>query len=190
VRQPTVSRLYVAPSYRTAAGNDAYALDVLAIILAGGSTSRLYKALVVDLAIAAGAGGYYWGTALDPSQFVLYAMPRPGSDLAAVEAAMDAEIGRLIEHGVMDGELERAKTRLIADTIYERDSQSALARSFGAALTTGLGIDDVIEWPDRVRAVTAADVLRVARATFDIRNAVTGWLESAPDDAAADEGDA
>ncbi|HVV95097.1 MAG TPA: pitrilysin family protein [Hyphomicrobiales bacterium] len=184
VHQPTVSRLYIAPSYRTAKGNEGHALDVLAIILAGGSTSRLYKALVIDQAIAAAAGGYYWGAALDPSRFALYALPRPGVTLEAVEAALDAEIARLLAGGVEAGELERAKTRLIADTIYERDSQSALARSFGAALTTGLSVEDVIEWPERVRAVTAEEVLGAARGVFDIRRAVTGWLESAPGEAA------
>jgi zinc protease len=184
VRQPTVSRLYIAPSYRTAVGNEGHALDLLAVILGGGSTSRLYKALVVDQAIAAGAGGYYWGAALDPSRLALYALPRPDVTLEAVEAAMDGEIQRLIDGGVQADELERAKTRLIAETIYERDSQSALARSFGAALTTGLSVADVIEWPERVRTVTAEEVLAAARGVFDIRRAVTGWLQSAPGEAA------
>src|SRR5690606_26079902 len=78
VRQPSVSRAYVAPSYRTAEGDQAYALDVLSIVLGGGSTSRLYRSLVVDKGIAAGAGAYYGGSAYDESRFVVYASPRPG----------------------------------------------------------------------------------------------------------------
>jgi zinc protease len=75
VRQPMVLRQYLAPCYRTAEGGQAHALEVLSVILAGGSTSRLYTALVVDQAIAAGAGGYYWGTALDPSRSIPRASP-------------------------------------------------------------------------------------------------------------------
>lgn len=185
VRQPMVTRLYLAPCYRTAPGGQAHALEVATAILAGGSTSRLYTALVMEQALAAGAGGYYWGTALDPSRLALYAIPREGIGLADVEAAIDAEIARFVRDGVSDEELERAKTRLVADTVYERDSQAALARSFGAALTTGQTIADVQAWPDRIRAVTAADVKAAAAAVLDIRRTVTGWLETAPEVEAA-----
>jgi zinc protease len=180
VRQPSMTRLYLAPSYTTAKGTDeAHALDLLAVILGGGSTSRLYKALVIDQAIAAGAGGYYWGAALDPSRFALYALPRPGVTLAAVEAAIDSEIKRLLDGGVAPDELERAKPRLIAETIYERDSQSALARLYGTALTTGGTVEDIAAWPQTIRAVTADDVKRVARSVLDIKRSVTGLLQPA-----------
>src|SRR5690606_1320613 len=48
VRQPSISRAYVAPSYTTAKGDEAHALDVLSVVLGGGSTSRLYRGLVVE----------------------------------------------------------------------------------------------------------------------------------------------
>lgn len=180
VRQPTVTRTYQAPSYATATGPTAHALELLATILGGGSTSRLYRALVVDQGIAASAATYYWGTSLDRTRFGIYATLRPDVSHERIEAAIDAEIKRLIEDGVTAAELERAKTRLVAETIYDRDSQSSLARAFGSALTTGGTVKDVVEWPDRVRAVTAEQVQAAAHAVLDIRASVTGWLESAP----------
>ena len=186
VRQPSMTRLYLAPSYTTAKGTDeAHALDLLAVILGGGSTSRLYKALVVDQGIAASAGAYYGGFSLDKTRFGVYAMPRPGVSLDQVEAAIDAEIARLLKDGITDAELARAKTRLAAETVYELDSQSALARQFGAALTTGLDVQDVLDWPDRVKAVTADEILAAARSVLDMRHSATGLLETAPQAAAA-----
>lgn len=180
VRQPSVSRAYLAPSYKTAEGDEAYALDLLSIVLGGGSTSRLYRALVVDGGAAA-AGAYYGGSSLDDSRFVVYASPRPDKTLADMEAAIDVEIAKLIEGGVQEGELERAKTRLIADTIYDLDSQTSLARQFGAALTTGMSVQDVLEWPERIRKITPEQVVDAAKKTLLLRNSVTGLLESAPD---------
>ena len=56
VGQPSWSRYYTAPSYRTAKGTQAYALEVFSDIIGGGTTSRLYRSLVVDQGIAAAAG--------------------------------------------------------------------------------------------------------------------------------------
>jgi zinc protease len=180
VRQPSVSRAYLAPSYRTAEGEDAYALDLLSIVLGGGSTSRLYRSLVVDKGIAAGAGAYYGGSSLDDNRFVIYASPRPGNSLADMETALDGEVARLIKDGVETGELERAKTRLIADTVYDLDSQASLARMFGSALTTGMSIKDVLAWPERIRAVAPEQVAAAAKKVLVLRQSVTGLLESAP----------
>ena len=182
VRQPSVSRIYLAPSYATAKAEEAYALDVLAVVLGGGSTSRLYRSLVVDKGIAASAGAYYSGTALDLNRFAIYALPRPGHTLAELEAALDDEIARLIRDGVTSEELERAKTRLIAETIYDLDSQSSLARTFGAALTTGMSVSDVVEWPERIRKITAEDIVDAAKTVLDTRQSVTGLLEALPRD--------
>lgn len=180
VRQPSVSRVYLAPSYRTAEGDEAYALDLLSVVLGGGATSRLYRALVVEKGIAAGAGSWYGGSSLDDSRFVIYGSPRPGHTLAEIEAALDIEMQRLIDGGVNTDELERAKTRLIADTIYDLDSQASLARTFGSALTTGMGVRDVIDWPERIRAITPEQLVEAAKKTLQLRQSVTGILESAP----------
>ena len=70
-----------------------------------------------------------------------------------------------------------------ADAIYAHDSQATLARWYGASLATGLGMDDVRQWPARIEAVEAASVLAAAKKHLDRRKAVTGFLK--PDDQAA-----
>src|SRR5260370_5923468 len=70
----------------------------------------------------------------------------------------------------------RAKTQLIAEAIYAQDTQATLARWYGGALTTGLSIDDIRSWPDRIRAVTAEQVRDAAQKWLDKKRSVTGYL--------------
>jgi len=149
---------------------------VLAQILGTGATSRLYRALVIDQGLAADAGAWYQGTALDATRFGVYASPRPGTGLIRLEQALDAVIAELAEHGVTADELARAKTRLIAAFVYAQDNQMVLARFYGLALTTGSTIEDVRTRAERIRAVTADQVREAARRWLDQRRSVTGYL--------------
>ncbi len=176
VASPEWMRSYLAPSYRTDEDHQAIAIDVLSTILGGGPTSRLYQSLVVDQQVATSAGAYYSGASYDATRFVVFAHPRPGVEIAALEAAVDAELARLTAGGVTDEELERAKFGIQALAVYSRDSLSTLARIFGVALTSGATVEDVENWPDLVQAVTADDIVAAARAVLLAHNSVTGML--------------
>jgi zinc protease len=176
VAQPSLQRSYLAPSYATAKPGEAEAMDVLAHVLGNGATSRLYRTLVADKGIATSAGAWYQGSALDLSRIGLYASPKPGVSLPQLEEAIDAVLAAVVEQGITPEELARAKTRLIADVIYDQDNQSTLARWYGTALTTGMSVESVQTWPDRIRAVTAEAVHAAARQFLDKRRSVTGYL--------------
>lgn len=176
VAQPSVQRSYLVPSYRTGKDNEAEALDLAAQILGGGQTGRLYRSLVVDKGLAAGAGSWYQGTAYDATRFGVSASPRPGVTLEQLEAAMDEVVAKLATDGPDELELARAKTRLTADAVYARDNQATLARIYGAAWATGMSVKDVNEWPDRVKAVTAEQVKDAAKRYLTLNRAVTGYL--------------
>jgi len=180
VEQPSWTRLYLAPSYRTAQGNEAYALEVLAEIVGEGSTSRLYQDLVVDRSIAAYAGASYSPELYDLSYFTVYAVPVPGGDMAAIETAIDASIAQIVDSGVTEDEVSRAIARLQAEAIKARDSISGPAHLVGRALAAGESIEDIETWPDRIGAVTVADVNTAARHLFDINQSVTGLLLAKP----------
>jgi zinc protease len=181
VTQPSLRRSYLVPSYTTAAPGEAEALDVLAEIVGGGATSRLYKTLVVgDHAIAAAAGAGYRSTALEDSVFGFYGVPRGDTTLPEFEAAMDGVIGELLRNGVTDEEVARARRRLVAGAIYAQDSQSSLARVFGEALMTGQRVEAVQDWPSAIEKVTTAEVNAAARKYLDPRRSVTGYLTGKP----------
>ncbi len=176
VEQPNVSRDYLAPSETTAKPGESEALDVLAHVLGSGEDCRLYRTLVVDKGIALNAGAYYSGTALDYAEFGVYGAPKPGVSLRDVEVGIDGVLNDVIDHGITADELDRAKTRLIADAVYAQDNQVTLARWYGSALATGQTVDMVRSWPDRIRAVTAEAVQQAARIWLDRRHSVTGYL--------------
>jgi zinc protease len=176
VELPVVQREYLVPSFATAKAGESEALEVLAHILGTGSNSRLYRDLVVDKKLAVSAAAWYDSTALDSSEFGLYGAPRPGVTLPQLEAAVDAVIAQVIDKGVTPAELERSKTRLVADAVYAHDSQASMARWYGSALMTGASTDDVARWPARIKAVTAAQVQEAARHWLDKRRSVTGYL--------------
>ncbi len=174
--QAMLQRYYHAPSYTTAAPGEAEALDLLMKVVATGGTSRLYKTLVTKDQVASNAGGYYSGAARDYGKVVLYAVPADGRELAEVEAAIDAVLADVIANGITAAELDRAKKVYLADDIYERDSQTTMARRYGYGLVVGQSIEDIEAWPSRIEAVTLQHIQEAAAKHLDIRNSVTGLL--------------
>src|SRR6266480_3321679 len=178
VEQTSVRRYYLVPSAfaATASAGESPALDVLAQLMGGGSNSYLYRALVIDRPLAVSAGAGYQGTALDPTQFMISASPKPGVEFSQIEQVIDSVISEVAQNPVRSEDLERVKTQLIAEAIYAQDNQATLARWYGGALTTGLSIDDIRSWPDRIRAVTAEQVRDAAQKWLEKKRSVTGYL--------------
>ena len=188
VRQAYVTRAYLAPSYVSGGLEKGAALTVFAEILGGGPTARIQTSLVRDEKIALYAGAGYRGSARDATSFSLYGAPVDGVSLEKIEAALEREMIRLRDEGPTEEELERAKMVLLSSRIYQQDSQSAMARLYGAALVIGLTVDDIDRWPSVLEAVTAEDVM-AAGALLDERASVTGWLEVGEEETAAGAGD-
>ncbi len=176
VQQPSWRRFYLAPSYARGATEHAYALQVLNEIFGAGTTSRLYEALVLDQGIAVGAGSAYSPVYFDETEIGIFVAPNGDVDPEVIEAAVDAEIALLLSEGVEEWEVESAKERLVLAAIYARDSLGGPARTLGRALTAGVGIDVVEEWPERIGAVTADDIMAAAHAVLRPGRSVTGLL--------------
>ena len=176
VGQPSMSRYYLAPSYNTEHSDEAAPLEIFSEILGSGTTSRLYKSLVVDQKLATSAGSFYDPVALNLSTFGFYAVPRDGVKMADLEAALDDEIAKTLKDGITQKELDEARQRLLDSAVFARDSLSAGARTLGKALAVGLTVDQVESWPDRIKAVTLDQVNDAARAVLDDKRSVTGWL--------------
>jgi zinc protease len=176
VEQNGVRRYYLTPSATTGAPGESAALEVLSQLMGGGSNSYLYKALVIDKPLAVSAGASYQGTSLDDTHFLISVSPKPGVEFAAVEQVIDGVIADVGRNAVRAEDLERVKTQLIAEAIYAQDNQATLARWYGAALTTGLSVEDIRSWPDRIRAVTSEQVRAVAQEWLDKKRSVTGYL--------------
>ncbi len=169
-------RFYRVPSYGKGPKGAAEALDVMAAVLGGGPTSRLYKTLVVDKKLAVEAGANYDGDKRGPGEIGVFAVPREGVTFDMLEAAMDEVIASMSAEPPEAAEFESSKTRLVAGHIYQTDNQFLLGQDYGTGLSIGLSIADIEDWPNRIRAVKPADVKNAAQ-TYLIKNeAVTGRM--------------
>ncbi|MFQ3183039.1 MAG: zinc protease [Alteromonas macleodii] len=177
VAQPYLTRSYLAPERDASMQEDAAALTYLADLLGGSPfTSALGIALQFETNTAVYAGAYYDGLNLDDGTFSFTVVPSEGVGLQEAEDAMDAAITSFLEAGIDPERMKALRTQLKAGEIYARDNVGGLARRYGAALTSGLTVQDVQAWPDILQGVTAEDVLAVAERVLDRNQSVTGWV--------------
>ena len=92
------------------------------------------------------------------------------------EAALDETLAAFIETGVDSDQLDRIKMQLRASQIYARDDVERLANRYGRALSSGLTVADIQEWPEILQSVSEEEIVEAARTVFDKRRSVTGWL--------------
>ncbi|RMH45067.1 MAG: insulinase family protein [Deltaproteobacteria bacterium] len=141
---------------------DMYPLRVLAKILSDGESSRLYRRLVRTDKIAVAAGGQVF--ALEhPGLFLtfgVYLQPDQGDK---VEAALLDEIAKVRDAGVTDKELQKAKNQLESDLVFSLESASGLATQIGQSWINTGDPAAFLGDADKIAAVTADDVQRVAR---------------------------
>jgi zinc protease len=159
---PVVYLGYPVPSQQSP---DAAALDLLSVVLSGGRSSRLYRHLVYERQLALEAGGDYSYFSFDPNLFWFYATPLPGQTPQTMEKELLAEMESLKKDPVGDDELKRAKNQVEAGFVFQDDSvhkRAALLARF--ELIGGYALKD--QYLDKIRAVTAADLQRVARKYF------------------------
>ena len=178
---PSVRRYYLVPSATTAAAGESPALDVLGAV--DGQRQQLLS--------LSRAGGRPAARRQRRRRLSGHLARRdPVHDLGLAEARRRVRADRAGDRPrdrrtsprtrCRAEDLERVKTQLIAEAIYAQDNQATLARWYGAALTTGLSIDDIRRWPDRIRAVTADQVGAAAQKWLDKKRSVTGYLIKDP----------
>lgn len=176
VQQPTLRRGWLTPTYTSGKTEEVFALELVAEILGGGTTSRLYRRLCVEEELAAGASAYFMGSMVDRAAFQLSVSPRPGVAMATLESGLDDALAAFLAEGPTELELARARTRLVAETVFARDNQASLARIFGSALAVGETVADVLAWPQRIEAVPREAVVEAARLYLRPDRSVTGLL--------------
>jgi zinc protease len=184
VSQPYLTRTYLAPERDSGAQTEAAALVYLAELLGGSPfTSVLGTKLQFETQTAVYSGASYDGSSLDKTTFGISVAPSEGVGLSEAEAAMDAAIDGFMAADIDPIQLERIRTQIRASQIYAMDDVQGIAQRYGQALTQGLTVQDVQDWPDILQQVTAEDIKAVAAKVLDIDQSVTGWVVSSPEEA-------
>lgn len=172
---------YKVPVLKTAQHEwEAYALEVLAGVLDGGSSARLESGLVRGKQIAVSVGASYSLASRLPELFTLEATPAEGKTVWDLENALKDEITRLQIKLVDDDELQRIKAQVLAKAVYERDSGFYQAMQLGMLETVGLGWKVADEYVEKVSRVTAEQVRDVARKYLVEDKLSVAYLEPLP----------
>ena len=156
---PAVEESYHIPA---AAHPDAAALDVLEAILSAGRSSRLYQSLIYRNPLASSA---FAGADLreQPGLFGVRVTCARGVALADAHAALDIELDRVRTQAPSEDELARIGTQVASSLVRQRQTNSGVALALIRA-TLERGDPTLVNRDlDRYLAVTADDVLRVAR---------------------------
>lgn len=156
---------WCALSWRTveAFHPDTHALALLGNVLGGGLTARLYQALV-ESTLALSVTVVPWQLR-DPALFSVFAPVRPGVEPSEVEATVRREAARVAREGITPAELEKARTQIEANVIFDRDSTDQIAASLSEAIAVA-DWEWYARYPGAIRAVSAEDVRRVAETYF------------------------
>ncbi|MFU8823327.1 M16 family metallopeptidase [Yoonia sp.] len=177
VSVPYLVRSYLAPQRTSGSQQEAAALVYLAELLGGSPfTSDLGRALQFDSQLAIQTSASYSGMSLDQTTFSLVVAPATGVTLSEAEAAMDDVIAAFMENDIDPARMDAIRTQLRASEIYALDSTQGLARRYGAALTSGLTVEDVQQWPDILQSVTPEQIKDAAANLLNRNQAVTGWV--------------
>ncbi|MBA0914632.1 MAG: insulinase family protein [Nitrospira sp.] len=168
---------YRVPNFSS---EDSYALDILDSILSHGKSSRLYQSLVYEQKSALAVGAEYSLLQSDPGLFYFYALVSPNQKPELVEKSLNREIKRLQTDLPTELELQRAKNQVEASHIFEQDSNFRRAMLLGQAESVGAGWQKIDQFVERIRAVTAKDIQRVARQYLTEDNRTVGTLIPVP----------
>ena len=159
---PIVYLAWHVPNHTSA---DAPPLELLSTVLSSGRASRLYRRLVYERQLALDAGGDYSYFSIDPNLFWFWATPMPGQTPETLEKELLAEMERFKTEPVTEEELARAKNQIEAAFVFQEDSIHRRAAMLARFEIIG-GYAKKDEFLRQIRAVSAADLQRVARSWF------------------------
>ena len=161
---PSILMGYKVPVLKTVTNeSDAYALEVLAGVLDGGSSARLSSDLVRGKQIAVAASAGYSLISRMPDMFELEATPAEGKTVIELEAALKNEIKKLQQTLISKEELQRIKAQVLASDIFQKDSGFYQAMEIGTLETVGLGWQKANDYVANINKVTAEQVREVAQ---------------------------
>jgi zinc protease len=167
VELPRLTLAWLTPAIFQPGDADA---DLLASILGGGKSSRLYRRLVYDLQIAQNVSAEQQSLTLG-SIFMIEATARPGVSLERLEAAIDAELAALREQGPTPAEVERARNGVLAAIVQSLETLDGRANRLNSyehyLKDPGYLQNDIARYTsataDSIRALAAAALRRESR---------------------------
>ena len=140
-----------------------YALEMLAGILDGSNSARFARDLVRGQEVASSVGAGYGLYSRLADTFVIAGTPVKGKSVKDLQQAVMTQLEKIKTELVSEQELDRIKTQVVANAVYERDSVFYQAMQIGMLETVGLDWRLTDSYVEKVQAVTAEQVQAVAK---------------------------
>jgi len=154
---------------------DAYALNLIGMILSQGRSSRFQREVVRGKNLAINIYAYS-STAKYGGTFYIFGMPQAGVDVKTLEAEIERQLELLKTEKVGAEELDKAKCLVLAQTVYRQDSPTGIGFTVANwEISTG-DWQNINRFPEEIQKVTADDIVRVAQKYFIRDNRTVGFL--------------
>jgi len=172
---------YIAVAYRVPKASSEYspAVSLIADILGGGKTSKLYKSIVYEKQLASSISAFYYGLK-DEGLLIIFATLQQGKDINELEKAINEEIENLRKNKVSEEELIRAKNNQLADLIYSRESVVRLGFQLGEALINTDNPNYINEYPKLIQKVSKQDIEKIINEYINDDNKTTVIVHPIP----------
>lgn len=157
-------------------GDEDYIFSVIDTILSHGRTARLDKTVVRQKKVAISAGVFTAPGDKYPNLFVISGEPRPPHTTEDVEKAVWEELEKLKKEPVSREELDKVVNNMESDFIHGLASHYGMARLLSHYQLIRGDWREAIREMEKIRAVTPADIQRVAAKYFVKSNATTATL--------------
>jgi zinc protease len=153
---------YQAPNHKGEGKEHYYPLTVLAQILGGNSTTDFYRAFVEEKKLAIGVNANYEGDSFDPRSFCISAVLAPHMNVQVFKNELAAYFQNILEKGVGEEELRKAKRDLLAQLAFIRDGNNTTLTVF-TGLACGFSVEEIEKWGEYIELVTLEQVHAAAK---------------------------
>ncbi len=150
---------------------DLASLQVIDSILGTGMSSRLFNRLRDEQGLAYQVGSTFLPN-INQGVFAVYIGTNPKTALHSRNELLK-EINLLKKEFVSDKELQEAKDKILGNFILAQETNMEKASTLGWFEVSGRGIDYLNEYPQLIKSITAADVIKAANKYFDAPNVTT-----------------
>jgi zinc protease len=153
-----------------------YALVLISAILDGGESARFSRELIRGSQVAVQLGTNYDLFKKFPTQFILAGIPAEGHTVKELETKLMEQLENLKAELVPGTELDRVKTQLLAQEIFEKDSMSDQATMLGMLESVGLSWKVADTFVEKIKAVTPQDIQNAAKKYFNAKSLTVAEL--------------
>ena len=157
-----VSTGYLAIGYNTVpmVHKDTYALDILAVILGQGRSSRFYQNIKDNKQLAYSISASN-SSSKDDGMFIISANFQP-ENVKTLRKEINNEVAKIKKYGITDEDLAFAKKVIEKDTLFARESISDISGELGYTLVVTGDYNYYKDYLKNINSVKVDDIKRVA----------------------------